>query len=148
MATTAERQARFRAKRAQERAGLKATINQLLVEIDRLQQERPQAAAAAEREVTALKAEIASLLAALRHAQDETVRLALALQAALEGQPKLKVERRRITPRMPQATFNVIMKALHPDTRDMTNVRKFDDACKALNLWWSEGQNPGRPKQR
>jgi chromosome segregation ATPase len=132
----------------------------LLAEIDRLRQERPPAAPATGHHITALKAEIARLTAALRHAQDENTRLTEALRhaqdenarlarelkAALEGQPK--AERRRITPRMPQATFNLIMKALHPDTRDMTNVQKFDDACKALNLWWSEGQNPGRPKQR
>jgi hypothetical protein len=123
----AERQARRRAKQAHELEGLKATIAELLQEIDRLQRERP-----AERESRELRAKVAQLEADNGRLQADNARLR---REALRN-AKPKAQRRKAAPRMDRSTFAKIARALHPDGRGARTAADLDDACKAFNVWW------------
>jgi septal ring factor EnvC (AmiA/AmiB activator) len=119
----AERQARRRAKQAQERDGLKVTIAQLLREIDRLRQESP----AIDRESRELRAKVAQLEA-------DNARLVGEIEGLRVAQRKAQPKTRRTPP--PRGTFAKIARALHPDGRGGPTTAELDDACKAFNGWW------------
>lgn len=83
----AERQARRGAKQTQERDGFKATISQLLREIDRLRQERPIDG----RESRELRAKFAQLEA-------DNARLVRELEALRKARAKAQPRARRTPP--------------------------------------------------
>ena len=122
----AERQARRRAKLMLERDGFKATIDQLLQEINRLQQERP----AVDRESRELRAKVAQLGA-------DNARLVREIEALRNARPKAPLKAKtKVAPRMDRGTFAKIARALHPDGRGGRSSAELDEACKAFNVWW------------
>jgi hypothetical protein len=103
--------------------GFKATIVQLLQEIDRLQRGRPDVG----RESRELRAKVAQLEA-------DNARLRREIEPLRNAKPK--AQRRKTAPWMDRGTFAKIARALHPDGRGGRTAADLDDACKAFNVWW------------